>query len=155
MKKIFLTLNGVIRRLFEYKFIPSRIEDIIDRRIKEKSKEAIYLASKTARVHATVRLIEQAKESLIININHRDFEEVNVMNDSYVYSALYDAGERGVNIDIVLTGEANSVLFKQFLGLAESFIADTDDFTSSMIVDGMPKKNVYSGDGKTVFIFYW
>ena len=155
MKKLCLILDGVIHGLLEYKFVPQKIEEVIDRAIKKNSREAIYLASKTARVHATVRLIEQAKESLIININHRDFEEVNVMNDSYVYSALYDAGERGVNIDIVLTGEANSVLFKQFLGLAESFIADTDDFTSSMIVDGMPKKNVYSGDGKTVFIFYW
>jgi len=155
MKFFCAILNKTVGKLFRYKFVPITIEEAIDREIKEKSREVIYLASKTARVHATVRLIEQAKESLIININHRDFEEVNVMNDSYVYSALYVAGERGVNIDIVLTGEANSVLFKQFLGLAESFIADTDDFTSSMIVDGMPKKNVYSGDGKTVFIFYW
>ena len=155
MDKLLEVLESSFRRLCGNDSNPRAIEEIIDGEIKEKTGREIWCCSKTGRVHGTVRLIESAKKSLIINVNHRNFYELEVMNDSYIYSALYDAASRGVNIDLVATHDACSKLRVDILNIVEPFVADTDDFTSSMIVDGRPMKNVYATDGKTVFTFCW
>lgn len=88
-----------------------------------------------------------------IFINHRNLDEVEVMNDSYIYSALYDAIKRGVNVELILTREANQKISRDILYLTEPFIADTDEFRSCIMVDGKLGKSVYSKDGKTLFWF--
>lgn len=154
MSKLLEVLENSFLRLFGHDSSLRTIEEIIDGEVKQKTGREIWSCSNVGRVHGTVRVIESAKKSLIINVNHRNFYELEVMNNSYVYSALYDATHRGVNIDLVVTGEAHKRLSQDMLGIAEPFIADTDDFCSSIIVDGKKGKSVYSIDGKTLFWFY-
>lgn len=153
MSKMIDVLGSGFRALFGYESNYRTIEETIDEEIRKRTGKEIFSCSKTGRVYGTVKLIEMTKKSLIINVNHRDFYELEVMNDSYIYSALYDATHRGVNIDIVLTGEAHKRLSKDILGIAEPFIANTSDFPSSMVVDGRGRKKVYSEDGRTLFWF--
>ncbi len=158
MNELFANLRSTFLKLFGYKLVARTLEEEIDYRMKEKPGDFdfdfFYVTEKRGRVHATLRLIEQAKESLYIKINHHDFEEIDVMNDSYIYSALYDAAKRGVNIKILLTHEAHQRISQDILGIAKIFISryDDTDFFSSMKVDGKLIKCVkFSMTGRTVF----
>lgn len=153
MSKLLEVLENGFRALFGYESNYRTIEEVIDEEIKEKTGRKIFSCSDNGRTYGTVKLIQLAKNSLIIKINHRNYREIAIMNDSYIYSALYDAAERGVSIELMLTREANEKISQDILYLTDPFIADTDKFRSSILVDGEPGKSVYSEDGKTHFWF--
>lgn len=155
MGKLLNILDAGLGKLLGYTSVFREITEVIDEEIKEKTGKEIFSCSDTGRTYGTVKLIQLAKNSLIIKVNHRNYREIAIMNDSYIYSALYDAAERGVSIEFVLTREASQKISRDILYLAEPFIADTDEFRSSILIDGRPGKNVYSEDGKTHFWFYW
>lgn len=154
MGKLLEVLESGYRALFGYESSYRTIEETIDEEVKEKTGKEIWAWSTTGRVYGAMRLIELANKSLVVNINHRNLDEVEVMNDSYIYSAMYDAIKRGVNIDIITTRKAYHGLSQDILGITEVLIADTDNFPSYMEVDEKRRKNVSSENGKTFFWFF-
>lgn len=156
MNKLSAILDGVVDKLIWLLwYVPDcrTIEEVINEEIKEKTGKEIFSCSDKGRIYGTVKLIQLAKNSLIIKVNHRNYREIAIINDSYIYSALYDAAERGVNIDLILTPDARQKISQDILNTTKLFIAHTDEFRSSILVDGKPGKSVYSEDGKTLFWF--
>lgn len=155
MGKLLSLLENGLDKLFGYTSGFREITEVIDEEIKEKTGRKIFSCSDKGRIYGTVKLIGLAKKSLIIKINHRNYREIAIMNDSYIYSALYDAIKKGVNVELILTHEASQKISRDILYLTVPIIADTDKFRSLILIDGRPGKCVYSEDGKTHFWFYW
>lgn len=153
MGKLLNLLGARLNKLTGYKSGFREMSEVIDDEIKAKTGREIFCYSDKSRIYGTVKLIQLAENSLMIRINHRNHHELEVVNDSCVYNALYDAAHRGVSIDIVLTDEAYRKLSRDILEIADLFITDTDEFHSSVLIDGKLGKSVYSKNGKTHFWF--